>query len=851
MNYRYVLRLVSILVLVFALGRTFYLLENPPDIHLNFLDLLSSEEAVNVPEKVTTRPPVTASPLDERRGEVPTRSFFDLPRLEAYFPYVGGKRRGRQQSLSPRGEPLPEKNIIERQWMHQAIVALEFGSKKELLENVKSSFEKICNHEIIKRCHFFVKKNFQRELFNFYWPYRQYLLSHNFIDEINRDQGNKYVNKIQMGVLSSFGYQQAASLNSDPLQVMESFFHSVSSSLSFKTENGFFVKEEGGIFYAFGFLEVKDKDNQSEVIFSSHIQQLRFLLRTKFYITSPLLYAASGAESSMNEARAFSFLSLITIALLLFIVFSSFKPLFISLCLIVLSSLQGFLLTELIFGHIHIVTLLLSVGTLGVIADYCIHYFVHSSQGATELSLKKIIKPLTLSLLTSLSGYLMFLTGSIEELKQLSLFSVTSLLSAYLYVLLFFPMFSVKKLNTSSLLMKKIFGKRIEKNKTLNMNRKLLKVVIALLILFIILPFTLSFNDDASLLQQKNRDLDHQEKKIRSILGFKSYPHSYLILSQDIQTLLLKEENLRTRILRKNVTTRSSVTASPLDERRGADEERRGRQQSLSPRGEPLYKNKDILVRGVSSWVPSLKRQEESLDRYKQLYPIVYQLYTLLGVPGADEKAQKVYTVVDQQKLEFEEWYEEFKNTLVVGDYLGKINGKHLSRVVQFGGEMLSSGELSQGVYSLDKRSEISKVFKLLRQKILWILLSLILLVLLVLIGFYGLAKSCFILMPPLFGLLFSSIVSSSYFGFMNLFDCLALILIFFLGIDYSFFMQFSDSDIESHTHLAISVSLLTTIFSFGILIFSTTSAMQHFGLTMVVGMISSYLVVTQLGRSQ
>ena len=51
-------------------------------------------------KKVTTRPPVTASPLDERRGA-------DEERLEAHFPYVGGKRRGRQQSLSPRGEPLP------------------------------------------------------------------------------------------------------------------------------------------------------------------------------------------------------------------------------------------------------------------------------------------------------------------------------------------------------------------------------------------------------------------------------------------------------------------------------------------------------------------------------------------------------------------------------------------------------------------------------------------------------------------------------------------------------------------------------------------------------------------------
>ena len=43
------------------------------------------------------------------------------------------------------------------------------------------------------------------------------------------------------------------------------------------------------------------------------------------------------------------------------------------------------------------------------------------------------------------------------------------------------------------------------------------------------------------------------------------------------------------------VTTRPPVTASPLDERRGTDEERRGRQQSLSPRGEPLPNKEDDL----------------------------------------------------------------------------------------------------------------------------------------------------------------------------------------------------------------------------------------------------------------
>ena len=74
----------------------------------------------NITMVVTTRPPVTASPLDERRGA-------DEERLEAYFPYVGGKRRGRQQSLSPRGEQLTMVNVHRKHlWISTLMILLTF-----------------------------------------------------------------------------------------------------------------------------------------------------------------------------------------------------------------------------------------------------------------------------------------------------------------------------------------------------------------------------------------------------------------------------------------------------------------------------------------------------------------------------------------------------------------------------------------------------------------------------------------------------------------------------------------------------------------------------------------------------
>ena len=60
-------------------------------------------------------PPCNANPLDERRGvdEDPLderrgvdEELFRFTDRRRTFPYIGGKRRGRQQSLSPRDEPL-------------------------------------------------------------------------------------------------------------------------------------------------------------------------------------------------------------------------------------------------------------------------------------------------------------------------------------------------------------------------------------------------------------------------------------------------------------------------------------------------------------------------------------------------------------------------------------------------------------------------------------------------------------------------------------------------------------------------------------------------------------------------
>ena len=81
----------------------------------------------------------------------------------------------------------------------------------------------------------------------------------------------------------------------------------------------------------------------------------------------------------------------------------------------------------------------------------------------------------------------------------------------------------------------------------------------------------------------------------------------------------------------------------------------------------------------------------------------------------------------------------------------------------------------------------------------------------------------------------------------LNLFNLLALILILGIGIDYSlFFAELKPTDNNHHrrsTLLAITLSALTTVLSFGLLALSATQAIHSFGITVLTGIIIAWLL--------
>jgi predicted exporter len=70
----------------------------------------------------------------------------------------------------------------------------------------------------------------------------------------------------------------------------------------------------------------------------------------------------------------------------------------------------------------------------------------------------------------------------------------------------------------------------------------------------------------------------------------------------------------------------------------------------------------------------------------------------------------------------------------------------------------------------------------------------------------------------------------------LQLFHVLALMLLLGVGVDYGIFLQEEPSRRDPIAWLAVVLSALGTILSFGLLALSRTPALQAFGLTMLIG---------------
>lgn len=208
-------------------------------------------------------------------------------------------------------------------------------------------------------------------------------------------------------------------------------------------------------------------------------------------------------------------------------------------------------------------------------------------------------------------------------------------------------------------------------------------------------------------------------------------------------------------------------------------------------------------------------------------------------------QTQRLTPAYWQQQLGSADW----KALIVQGE-----NGR-VATVIRFGGfvddtvrqqlKLLAAKYLD--ISYVDQVQNVSDLMASYRnQVVFWVLLAYLLVAAILLTRYKRQAWR--ILLPPLLASIFTLAILVQLQGSVNLFHLMALILVLGIGLDMGIFMN--ESGGSAHTWLAVSLSVLTSLLAFGLLALSKTPVLHHFGLTVLMALIFSWLLAISMRKN-
>lgn len=661
---------------------------------------------------------------------------------------------------------------------------------------------------------------------NFLFLHRYQLLTPEIRELLTRERLQELSEKAYMELSSPLSLGGLDHLDLDP-------FLLVNSSIAYYLNSGVLSNVSLGI--RDGVLST-EYDGKSWVLISARTSGSGFAVRVKnspiamiystthaiassqpgleFVFSGAPFHSYESSRKSQVEISILSSISIIFIILLILFVFRSVKPLLATVGAIIIGIATGLAGTLFIFSEVHIFTIVFGTSLIGISLDYALHFFAQWAVLPTKKTpaavIHAILPGISLGLLTTLASYLAFVFTAFPLLQQMALFSMIGLASSYLSVIFIFPRFKTAGAKTAARAgrMGSVFLTVFEKLRNLPLAVKIPLAVILLSI--IVVEFSqLRLNSDVRALYHMSGELERSERLASSILQHGSAGVYVLVEGNNPENLRIKEERL------------NSGLSQARDD--GA---------------------LDSFL-GSTIFIPSRKRQRENyrlIGRYlKKAVPA--QLESL----GFGEKEIKNWKEDYRQKKDH--WINQaaLKN-IPLGDlfnilWLGRIQKKYYAVVLLFNihdiKRVVSIVKESSSAYLINRITDINSTLHNLSVLSLLILCASYLVIFFGLLFRYKIKRTAkIIIIPCLASCLVIGLLHLAGLPF-TIFSVMGLILVPGMGTDYVIFFSEGKSHPRS-TVLAITMSMLTTIFSFGLLGF--TSLAGVFGLTVALGVLFSFL---------
>ncbi|MEB5970867.1 MMPL family transporter [Pantoea dispersa] len=539
----------------------------------------------------------------------------------------------------------------------------------------------------------------------------------------------------------------------------------------------------------------------------SALQQLEQQLKQRWpqaqlLTRGTVLFSDDASQRAQHDVATLGSVTLGGLLLLVWLVFRSLRPLALSALSVAIGAMAGTVVTLLFFGELHLTTLVMSLSIVGISADYTLYYLtermVHGEHATPWQSLHKVRGTLLLALGTTAIAWLLMLLAPFPGLRQLAVFAASGLSAACLTVICFYPWLvrglPVRPVPAMVWLARWLAAWRRQRGLRVG-----LPLLVALYALSGILQ--LRIDDNIAHLQSAPAQLLAQDRQLAQLTGQQADQTWFVVWGDNEQQVLQ-------------------------------------RLNALAP-GLQHAQQQGWLASYRLLPLSTLAQQQQDVALLQQAAPTILARLQQAGISLAQASLQPMPVSVQAWLASpLSEGWRLLWLSLPDGrsSVLVPVSGVTNSAALQ----KLATPQA--GVSWVDRKARYDELFGFWRTLLSGLLALALLLITVSYTLRLGLKAGLRSALPSWLSLA-AALATLGWLGAsLNLFALLALILVLGIGINYTLFFS-NPRGTPLTSMLAVTLAMMTTLLTLGMLVFSSTSAISSFGTVLCSGIFCAFLL--------